>query len=83
MRLILSIITFLFLNPTTLYALGLGNVTVDSTLNQPLKGRIELLSASPDELDSLKIDLADGDAFAKAGIDRPFILGKLKFNLQN
>ena len=82
MRRILATITLLLLSPTAVVALGLGDVTVDSTLNQPLKGQIELLSPSPDELDSLKINLADGDAFAKAGIDRPFILGKLKFNLQ-
>ena len=42
----------------------------------------QLLSASADELDSLKINLADSDTFAKAGIDRPFILGKLNFTLQ-
>ena len=82
MRRSLPIFIFLLLSPAVLYALGLGDVAVNSTLNQPLKGRIELLSPSPDELDSLKINLADGNAFAKAGVDRPFLLGKLKFNLQ-
>ena len=65
-----------------MYALGLGDIVANSTLNEPLEGRIELLSPLPDELDSLKISLADSNAFAKAGVDRPSILGKLKFTLQ-
>ena len=82
MRRNLSTIIFLFLSPAFVYALGLGDIVANSALNEPLKGRIELLSPSPDELDSLKISLADSTAFNKAGVDRPFILNKLKFTLQ-
>ena len=82
MRRNLSTIIFLFLSPTFVYALGLGDIVANSALNEPLKGRIELLSPLPDELDSLKISLADSNAFARAGVDRAFILGKLKFTLQ-
>ena len=82
MRRNLSTIIFLFLSPTFVYALGLGDIVANSALNEPLEGRIELLSPLPDELDSLKISLADSKAFARAGVDRPFILGKLKFTLQ-
>ena len=82
MRRNLLTITFLFLSPAFVYALGLGDIVANSTLNEPLEGRIELLSPLPDELDSLKISLADSNAFAKAGVDRPSILGKLKFTLQ-
>ena len=82
MRRNLATIIFLFLSPAFVYALGLGDIVANSALNEPLKGRIELLSPLPDELDSLKISLADSAAFAKAGVDRPFILGKLKFTLQ-
>ena len=76
-----TIILFL-LSPAAVFALGLGDIVVNSALNQPLKARVELLSASPDELDSLKITLADSNTFAKAGVDRPYILGKLRFDLQ-
>ena len=71
MRRTLSAIIFLFLSPAFVYALGLGDIVANSALNEPLKGRIELLSPSPDELDSLKISLADSNAFARAGVDRP------------
>ena len=82
MRSSVPTIIFLLLSPAIVFALGLGDIAVDSALNQPLKARIELLSPSPDELDTLKVTLADSNTFAKAGIDRPFILGKLRFNLQ-
>ena len=82
MKRFLSTIAFLFLSPVVVYALGLGDVVVNSALNQPLDAKIELLTPSPDDLDSLKIGLADSNAFAKAGIERPFGLSKLKFNLR-
>ena len=82
MKRFLSTIAFLFISPVVVYALGLGDVVVNSALNQPLDAKIELLSPSPDDLDSLKIGLADSNAFAKAGIERPFGLSKLKFNLR-
>ncbi|MAJ91575.1 MAG: hypothetical protein CMF40_05230, partial [Legionellales bacterium] len=82
MKKILYLLILILFNPNSVYAFGLGDVVVNSALNEPLEGRIQLLSASADELDSLKINLADSDTFAKAGIDRPFILGKLNFTLQ-
>ena len=39
--------------PAAAYALGLGKLTVESYVGQPLVARIELLSASKDELDTL------------------------------
>ena len=68
MRRNLSTIIFLFLSPAFVYALGLGDIVANSALNEPLKGRIELLSPLPDELDSLKISLADSNAFARAAL---------------
>ena len=39
--------------PPSALALGLGKLTVDSALGQPLNARIELTSVSRDELESL------------------------------
>jgi hypothetical protein len=41
------------------HALGLGRLTVESSLGQPLSARIELTSASRDELDTLTARVAD------------------------
>ncbi len=68
--------------PTVANALGLGKLKLQSALNQPFKARVELLSATADELDSLKISLADEEAFERAGIQRTFLLTKLRFRVE-
>ncbi|MCG6967461.1 MAG: hypothetical protein LJE59_13215 [Chromatiaceae bacterium] len=61
------------------HALGLGELSSKSTLNQNFQGDIKLLSVQPDELDGLRVKLADADAFERAGVDRPFYLSLLRF----
>jgi pilus assembly protein FimV len=60
-------------------ALGLGEIELKSALNQPLNAEVELLSATQAELDELKVMLGSSQAFAKAGIQRPLFLNKIKF----
>ena len=40
--------------PTPVFALGLGKLTVQSALGQPLSATIELTSAQKDELDTFE-----------------------------
>ena len=68
--------------PGLVSALGLGNIKTESGLNQPFEARIELLSATAAELDSLTVSLADQEAFHRAGIERLFVLTQLRFGLQ-
>jgi pilus assembly protein FimV len=68
--------------PTVSNALGLGKLELQSALNQPFKGRVTLLSATADELDSLKVSLADQETFDRAGIQRNFLLTNLRFSIQ-
>lgn len=65
--------------PIHAQALGLGNITVNSALNQKLDARINVLSAIPEDADVLIIKLASAEAFANAGMDRSQILSTLKF----
>ncbi len=76
------IVILLALVPALANALGLGNLDLNSALNEPFDARIQLLSPTADELDSLTVNLADSEAFARAKLDRPFILSKLKFSLR-
>ncbi|MET0024287.1 MAG: FimV/HubP family polar landmark protein [Sedimenticola sp.] len=69
----------LLLAPTTLLALGLSDINVRSALNEPLKGRIDLISLNPSNIDGVKVRLADIDVFNKAGVERPYHLSKLRF----
>jgi pilus assembly protein FimV len=68
--------------PTVVNALGLGKLELQSALNQPFKARVELLSATADALDSLKVSLADLEAFERAGIQRTFLLTNLRFRVE-
>jgi pilus assembly protein FimV len=67
--------------PGLVFALGLGNIELRSNLNQPFDARIRLLSPTADEIASLNVGLADAEAFERAGIDRPFVLSQLHFEI--
>ena len=59
----------LLLLPLTASAAGLGKVTVQSALGQPLRAEIEISSVQPGEGDSLVARMAPAQAFRDAGID--------------
>ena len=65
--------------PIQSQALGLGDITTRSVLNQSFKAEIKLLSVLPGELDGVKVSLASPEAFSRAGVERPFSLSYLKF----
>ncbi|MBT8087741.1 MAG: hypothetical protein KJO46_06870 [Gammaproteobacteria bacterium] len=60
-------------------AIGLGDIRLDSALNEPLRAEIDLLSATPAELAGLKISLAPREVFDRYGIDRPVYLQNMQF----
>lgn len=60
-------------------ALGVGEIHLRSTLNQPLEAEIELLQVRDLTSGDIRSVLASADAFGKAGIDRSFFLTDLKF----
>ena len=63
------------------WALGLGDIRLSSALNQPLRAEIELISATPEELDSLRVLLASSETFARYGLDRPLLLQGVDFKV--
>ncbi len=67
--------------PTSGLALGLGEITVNSFLNQPLNAEIEVISARAGEIDDLLVSLASRDAFDRAGLTRPRHLSNLRFTV--
>ncbi|HUQ52656.1 MAG TPA: FimV/HubP family polar landmark protein, partial [Gammaproteobacteria bacterium] len=69
-------ITPLLAAPAGAWALGLGDIELQSALNQPLRAEIAL-SATADELQGLKVMLAAPDMFERRGIDRPDFLNRL------
>lgn len=60
-------------------ALGLGEVRLNSGLNQPLDAEIELLQVRELTRNEILPNLASRADFQRAGLDRPFSLTGLKF----
>jgi pilus assembly protein FimV len=60
-------------------ALGLGEITLHSALNQPLRADIALVDAAGLEEGELSVSLATADEFSRAGVERVFFLNDLKF----
>ncbi|MEM8684294.1 MAG: FimV/HubP family polar landmark protein [Pseudomonadota bacterium] len=79
-RLGLALIFFVASNA---WALGLGDIRLQSALNQPLRAEIDLLSATPEELAALTVALASADTFERYGIDRPAYLNGIQFSIVN
>jgi pilus assembly protein FimV len=75
------VLTGALLSPATLYALGLGEIRLNSALNQPFDAEIELIAPTAEELASLKVGLANNDLFARYGLDRPAFLSNFDFSV--
>jgi len=63
-------------------ALGLGELTLHSALNQPLNADIKLLSVGDLAPDQVIVHLGSQDDFQRAGVERDYFLTNLKFNVE-
>jgi pilus assembly protein FimV len=75
------LISALLLSPAVALGLGLGEIRLNSALNEPLSAEIDLVAATPEELGSLEANLASNELFARYGLDRPAFLGSLEFTV--
>lgn len=84
MKLRNSILTVGFLATlfaNTVFALGLGEIKMNSSLNEPLDMEIQLLNVGElSELEML-VGLGSRDDFKKAGVERLFLLTGLRFKV--
>ena len=78
-KLVLAIAAASALSSGMAHALGLGEVTLQSELNQPLVAEIELLESRDLDANEVIPTLASPEAFNKAGVDRQFFLTDLTF----
>ena len=63
------------------FALGLGEIHLNSALNEPMNAEIDLIAAAPDELTALRASLASREAFTRYGIDKPPFLSTVTFKV--
>jgi len=78
-KLVLAIAAASALSSGMAHALGLGELTLKSTLNQPLEAEIELLDVKDLTAAEVVPSLASPEDFAKAGVDRQAFLNDLTF----
>lgn len=81
MKLRLLTAAMLVVTPLAAQALGLGRLVVDSGLDEPLNGQIELISPTSQEIKTLKASLASREDFDIAGIERPPHLFDIKYTV--
>ncbi|MGG2397426.1 FimV/HubP family polar landmark protein [Pseudomonas sp. SH1-B] len=60
-------------------ALGLGEITLHSALNQPLEAEIELLQVGDLGAQDIRVALAPAEVFSRSGVERLYFLNDLRF----
>ncbi|MCD6674028.1 MAG: hypothetical protein LT106_14395 [Burkholderiaceae bacterium] len=68
--------------PFTADAAGLGRLTVQSALGQPLRAEVEVTALGREEIGSLTARLAPPEAFRQAGLEYNPTLGNLRFAIE-
>ena len=64
-------------------ALGLGEISVNSDLNQRFSASIPLTEISAEDLETVTVSVAPNEVFDRAGIDRAEYLSSLDFEIKN
>jgi FimV-like protein len=67
--------------PGAAHALGLGEIHVNSALNEPLAAEIDIVGATAEELSSLTASIANRDTFLRFGAERPAFLASASFKV--
>lgn len=67
------------ITPAGVSALGVGEMKLHSALNQRLLAEIPILVSPGEDISQLRVNLAPAQAFAKAGLARPYYLSSLRF----
>jgi pilus assembly protein FimV len=64
--------------PSAAFALGLGDIRLLSPLNSPLDAEIEVVDATPEDLQTLQAQVASRDTFARHGLEWPVFLSSVQ-----
>ncbi|MCP4127977.1 MAG: FimV family protein [Gammaproteobacteria bacterium] len=79
-KLSLMLVLTLALVPLAAQALGLGDIRPNSALNQAFNAEIKLLSVSKGEIHDVRVSMASDEAYKRSGVERTFLLSKLRFS---
>jgi pilus assembly protein FimV len=74
-------ISALLLAPQAAFPLGLGDIRLNSALNEPLSAEIDLVAPTAEELGSLSAQLASRELFQRYGIERAGFMDSVRFEV--
>ena len=69
------------LHTGSVMALGLGELKLESFLNEPLKAEVDLLNIGSLHADEIKVRLATREDFEKMGLERAYFLTGIRFEV--
>jgi pilus assembly protein FimV len=67
------------LTPIGVNALGIGEIQLNSALNQNFSAEIPLITSPGENTKNIRVKLASPAAFEKAGVERSYLLSTLRF----
>ena len=73
------LILFFLIFPISVYSLGLGDITVFSRLNEPLKIQFEIVNSKQTPLDEIVVSNASRSAYRQANLPRPESFNRVRF----
>ncbi len=77
-----ALVTLCVVTPVQSWALGLGEIEVDSALNERFQGTIGLLDAEGFQPSEIVVSMASREDFDRVGVERFFYLTNIKFDVQ-
>jgi pilus assembly protein FimV len=80
-RLMTLCTTLLFTLCGNVFAVGLGDITVLSHLNEPFQARIALVKTGDLKTEEMLVSMASADEFAKRKMSRDAIYGTIRFTV--
>lgn len=75
------LVMFLLLPWAVVQAAGLGKLTINSALGQPLAAEIDIVTTSSDDVSSLQASVATREAYTQAGINYEPVLSTIKASI--
>ena len=79
---VVSTVLLSMIFPLGIFAMGLGEIKINSYLDQPFSANIELIDVGKISLSAIKAGLASEEVFGRVGLERAYALTLLTFNIE-
>ena len=83
LSILVAAVVFAAIVPRDGWALGLGELTLYSHLNEPFRAEVALLEADALDDNDLHVALASDTEFERLGVSRTFFLTRIKFQIES